>query len=73
MYDTCPICGRLKKIFNTPCSISCGAKRARKFIWDYDELYDLIINKNIPLVQIARIKGVSDTTIKKVAIKMKII
>lgn len=69
----CLICGKLKSLHLKTCSHQCAAKVRIKGGWEKVDLKDLIHVKKLPWVKIAELVGVSNTSVKKRAKKLRII
>ena len=70
-FDECPRCGKLKKIKNKFCSLSCSGKTRQNIDW---EKYDLVeMKKTMSFTTMGEIIGVSDNSVSKRMRKLKMI
>lgn len=70
--DNCPICNKLKPIWNTTCSLKCAGKHRYRVNWDEVNLNDLLNVQKLSCTKISDMLGVSDRAVAKRAIKLGI-
>lgn len=69
--DNCPICGKDKSVYNSTCSRSCANRKSHRVDWDNVDLRSLLREKSY--LQISKMLGISDVTVKKRAVKMGLV